>query len=575
VDPGTQFGPGVRGAARATARATVGLAAFLLLFWGGVDRAAAQGAEVQDARAQDAPPRCEDQVGCDDQVERAVRAASEGNLSEADGILGEAWARCPRHPGVLRELAGLRFRQGRLHEAESLALQLLEMEPESEWGWILLATTRYLADDPRGALRAWNEAGRPVTGEVRVQGGGASADGSPYRTFLAQAGVVEGQVLTPQALALAGRRLQAIPAVAGARLDFRPMADGGADVEVAVALRAGSPLRGALPGGALSYHLIGVLVGELRVSTANPLGRLDRWEVAGVREGRLRQVTGTLALPAPRGSGVWSWAVGHRVGRFAVPGTEVPIRLEWSGLRWTHIHWITHSLRASGGGGIEKWAGSAPLAAGHVSFLLEPPESPVAVGLSLEGWRGREGAGGSLDGVDSAGGGSPRGFTRASVLGSYQGPDSGGSPSRTEFDLRLGADAVSVATPLDLYPRFGAGAAATHLLRAGSAMDGEGVVRLPPSGTAWVHGGVEARRWAGTLGPSQMAIALFGDVVRGLSGSVGPTKTELHVGTGLRLRVPGGSGWLRLDWAIDPASGASRGSMGFMDRAGGSPFRTR
>lgn len=569
------------------ARATVGLAALLLLAWGGgVERASARGVQGLDARIQDAPSCLEDQedqAGCDDpvdcldQVEKAVRAASKGNLSEAGRILGEALARCPRHSRVLRELAGLRFRQGRLQEAESLALQFLDLEPESEWGWILLATTRYLSDDSRGALRAWNEAGRPVTGEVRVEGGGASADGSPYRAFLSSAGVVEGQLLTPQALALAGRRLQAIPAVSGLRLDYRPVADGGADVEVAVALHSGSPLMGALPGGALSYHLLRALVGELRVSTANPLGRLDRWEVTGVREGRLRQVTATLALPAPRGSGAWSWAVGHRVGRFSTPGTEVPTRLEWSGLRWTHTHWITHALRASGGGGVEKWAGSSPLAAGQVSLLLEPPESRVAVDLSLEGWRGRggRGPGGSLDGVDAAGGGSPRGFTRGSVLGSYHGFASAGSLLRTEFDLRLGADAVSAATPLDLYPRFGAGAASTHLLRAGSAMDGEGVVRLPRSGTAWVHGGVEARRWVGTLGPSQIAIALFGDAVRGVSGSVEPTKTEVHVGTGLRLRVPGGSGWLRLDWAIDSTSGAARGSMGFMDRSGGSTFRTR
>jgi hypothetical protein len=574
VLPGGTSGAAVPAAARATARATVGLAALLFLPWGGAERAAAQDAPGRDAWGQNSPSRCEDQV------EGAVQAASAGDLSEADRVLGEALVRCPRDPGVLRELAGLRFRQGRLQEAEALALQLLEVESGSEWGWILVATIRYLADDSQGALRAWNEVGRPVAGAVRVQGGGASPDGSPYRDVLASAGVVEGRVLTPQTLALAGRRLEALPAVSRVRLDYRPVADGGADVEVAVTLHSGSPvLATALPGGALSYHLLRALVGELRVSTANPLGWLDRWEVIGVREARLRQVAGALALPAPRGSGTWSWEVGHRVGRFAAPGTEAPTRLEWTGLRWSHTQWVTHSLRVSGGGGIEKWAGGAPLAAGQMALLLAPPESRLAVDLSLEGWRGRGEAGGSPTGEDGTDGGLPRGFTRASLLAGYQGFGSGlgsaASPSKTELDLRLGANAVSRATPLDLYPRFGAGAAATHLLRAGSAVDGEGVVRLPGPGTAWVHGGVEVRRWVGVLGPSQIAIALFSDAVQGLSGSMAPAKPEVHVGTGLRVRVPGGSGWLRLDWAIDPVSGAARGSMGFVDPSRGAPFRIR
>lgn len=111
--------------------------------------------------------------GVDDaaaKLRAAVALTDEGELDRAETTLSDALDRWPDHPGLLAALAGLRVRQGRPAEAEALAARLTRIDSSSDHGWELLAASRYLQDDTRGALRAWHHR-RPLRVrkvEVRV-----------------------------------------------------------------------------------------------------------------------------------------------------------------------------------------------------------------------------------------------------------------------------------------------------------------------------------------------------------------------------------------------------------------------
>lgn len=473
-----------------------------------------------------------------------MAAAGSGDLDEAEHLLVAALARCPDHPGVLREFAGLRFRQARLEDASGLAARLLRVDPSDAWGWDLLASIRFLSDDPLGALRSWNRVGRPVVRNVRIQGGEASRHGDVYRDRVRRAGIAEGQVLTPEGLALGVRRLETLPAVSRARLDYRPVPGGGADVEGAVSLGPGRPFaRGSLPG-----HVLRGLGGRVALSASNPLDRHDRWAIEALAEGRLWEVNGGYALPAPGGLGAWSWELNHAAGRFTSGDGDPAVRHVRTGVRWGHAHWVQASLQTTAAVGVEHRSELGALAVGGLSLLVHPPDAPGAVGIAVEGW---------------SGGSDLRRFGRVAALATFLTPLSGSPGSGFELDARLGADAISAEAPPDLRPRFGAGPSATHPMRARSHLDGDGAVRLFVPGNSWLHGGVELRRWGPWIGPLRAGFGVFADAARGLGGPGGSAGGEVHLGAGIRARVPGGNGWLRIDWALDPDSGASRVSTGF------------
>ncbi|CAN5710761.1 hypothetical protein BH23GEM11_BH23GEM11_15550 [soil metagenome] len=126
--------------------------------------------------------------------------------------------------------------------------------------------------------------------------------------------------------------------------------------------------------------------------------------------------------------------------------------------------------------------------------------------------------------------------------------------------------------PDDLAPRFGGRRSSTHPMRAESTV-------LPP-GDSWIHGTVEASRGWATPAGIIVGGALFADAVRGLgeAGPAGPTgaggqaaatvrRGSVHLGTGLRVGIPGAEGWLRADWAVDPSSGRSRVSVAWVGQS--------
>jgi hypothetical protein len=464
---------------------------------------------------------------CDLAVEAAVRRAVDGDLEGAAAILEAARVQCPEHVGVVRELAAVRFREGRYPEAEALARRLVELDPGAVFGWDLLGTLRYLDDDPGGALRAWNRIGRP-----RVEA--SSADE-----------LDPGSLLTPASLVQARRRIEALPVVARARVDWRPVSEGGARVDRAVVLHPPHSLtRGAIPG-----HLARAVGGMLEVGATDRVGKGERLVVLGSLDRDVRSASLALDHPVPgAGGAALRWGVHHRVTG------EGDAWIQRSGARLGIVPWPGARVRSEGWIGVDRWPdpggpGTHGAAGGRLKLDLVP-------GAELE-----------LDGSWWSGG-----FGRADVTLelSLPAPEQDARrllPGGAAF-VRGGIISTMGRPPADVSPRFGARRSSSHLMRA------TGWVR--PPGDGWLHGSMETTWAQVTSSGLVLGGALFVDGVHGLGpappADVAPAppapRSALHPGIGLRLGLPGVDGWMRVDWAVNVADGVQRLSVGWM-RPGG------
>ena len=473
-------------------------------------------------------------------------------------------SQCLDPPQRLEELTSLRIEQGLPAEAEALANCLVGIRPDSDDGWGLLAVTRYLQDDPLGALRAWSRGRPPVVRHVAIaihghDGPRAPGSGSsPARV----SGIALGQPLTLESLVLGERRLEALPATARARLKYRADSMSEASIEGTVVLGANNPFTGP----DLVPHGVRALAGRVHVESADPLGRLERWELDGKIEGSLRRAAFGLSHPGPNGSGVWRWRVDYEVGRYESALTEQVVREERTGLEWSHTDWVSASLRAAIHTRIDFRPGRGTFAGAGVGWTVLALNARSSVRAEGMGWarvRAPSKAGNA--------GNSTR-FGRLELLGSLYPtlPEDGGAPSG--LGARGGLMAVSAGTPADLTPRMGAGGNAAALMRGRSDLDSRGVVRPLFPGRAWVHGGVELLYPVRVLGPIGVGLALFADGVRVLTAprrsgypTAGGARTgAIHLGAGVRTRIPGVDGWLRADWGIDPTRGGSQFSAAWV-----------
>ena len=460
--------------------------------------------------------------------------------------------RCPDDPYLLEELAAVRLEEGRPGEAEVLAARLVHLHPDHVQGWALLAASRYLQDDTRGALEAWSR-GQPLRVrdiEIRVisQSGpsGSSAgarsgtSGADAARMARIAGIAPGEPLTLEGLVRGERRLRALPAASRARLEYRALPGGEARVEGAVILRTGNPL------GRPEWlaHGIRLLGRRVHLASADPMGQMEQWELNGTMEGTLRSGTLSLVHPAPRGTGVWRWEVHHGVGRYGAMAS----RLERTTVGWTHTQWLAASFQGRTQVRVDQTPGRGTFAGAGLGVTLLPLDERISIDAEATGW------------VD-VGGGDPFGRLAIHAALHPRVPAALGAPSG--WAARVGLVGVSSDLPRDLLPRIGSGTRTDLLMRARSDLDAEGVVRPLFPGRAWVHGGIEYLRPVRMPGPLAIAVAGFADGIQVVASDRGPgppvdLRGAIHVGAGLRARVPGVDGWLRVDWGLDPANGASR-----------------
>src|SRR4029077_9835184 len=101
----------------------------------------------------------------------------------------------------------------------------------------VLGSSLFMQNDPVGALRAWNQIGKPQLDIVRVDG----LHHARYQAIVEALAVPSGGVLTADAFALAQRRLDELPDRSSARLTVRPEADGFASLEGVIAERPARP----------------------------------------------------------------------------------------------------------------------------------------------------------------------------------------------------------------------------------------------------------------------------------------------------------------------------------------------
>lgn len=488
-----------------------------------------------------APPPAElpdpvpaDSMPCPPWLDLAVDAAAADRLDEADLLLADAGRACPAEPLVLRELAGVRFKQGRHDSVTPLVEAYLALVPGDRHAWQLLATSRYLTGNQDGALTAWNHTGRPVVDVIHIEG----TRRIRYRDLIGVISLPPRTMLTPARLQLARRRLTEVPALRGAAVEYQPVAGGMVEVRVAVAER---------PMVDRAWRLVGV--GAIRAVVQN-------------------EVTLDIASPTGAGelwSGKWRWdaARPRAIGR-----VDMPARFGFRGVvgvegTWEHFRTVldpskttvfeeTRRAAAVGFGG---WltAGFRPSAEIRVERWSENRRYLAAsMGAEYRAWDNRFGVIASAE--------------RAIALIAHPSYTRGGARAiwasslglqRAAWSSRLGFDWASPDAPLGTWPTAGGNLSWAIPLRAEPRGAG-GLLTGQSTGRAILHAGLAADHPVYRVGPLVVAAGVFVDGAKVVHAADGSVRDRYQLDGGLGLRVGGGDGQLGV-FRIDLAKGLLAG----------------
>ncbi len=487
---------------------------------------------------------------CGPWIDQALEAVAAGRLEDAVVLLGEAGRACPEEPVILRELAGVRFKQRRLSEAIRLSMQYVGRVPGDAHAWNLLATSRYLAGDRDGALRAWNMVGLPIVDLTRIDG----VRGIRFRTIADAVGAPHGTVLTPSALALARRRLGDLGAIRRAAVDFQPVTDGRAEVRAVVVER---PVLNAAPRLLVANGLRAITQRAIGVSVATPTGAGELWTAD------------------------WRWEHAHP--RLAL-GVDVPIRLGVTGtMTLTRVRKrFRFAVDSAASGAFEE-----SRSAGSVSFggWITPDLRPH-VGIGFQRWSGgREyldlSAGAEFrfagdrlviatNGQFAQALAANASWLRGEVRGLWS---SAADLGRRGWSARLGLDLTSRDAPLGVRPVASGDDPWVIPLRAHPRTRG-GLLPGATTGQGMIHGGLSGDQPVHRAGLFTVAIGVFVDGARIMDPADGSGRDRLHVdaGGGIRIGILDGQlGVVRVDLARGLMSHRSALSVGLHQRW--PPFR--
>lgn len=460
---------------------------------------------------------------------RTVPAATPAGVHEATPAGTAApGPRAPTSPEVARGIEALRT--GDAAAARRSARRLLERGVAPELAWRMLATARWLSGERDGALAAWNRLGEPRLDLVRIEG----LHHTRHRTVERLLPLRHGDMLTPRDVALARRRVDAVPAVAAARLEVRPLPDGSAEVRVHTLERPRWPLgrtgAAALAIGALVNH-------RARVEAGPFLGAGDRWELAGGWEPALGSARFGVRSAAPPLPGIVGVALDWRRSRFGREGgagtTEERIRAEASLSEWIHA-----KVRLRGALGLERWRERGRLATTALELDLLLAGDRVRLSTGARGWAGRGGFG--------------RGSLRVRAR----------LPHGSLLDTRLdgGLAVASSSAPATAWWGAGTGRVSDVLLR-GHPLVRDGRIAGPAFGRGLMHASVEHGAFR-RHGPLRIGAAVFVDVARVSRPLAGrEARTFLDFGAGLRAGSQERTLFLDLarggsDWVLSARIGA-------------------
>lgn len=470
-------------------------------------------------------------TACSPVISEAVALAERGDTTSARKLLTEATGRCPRDGSGWRELAGLDALEKDWDAAAEHARQAVARDDSDTFAWRLLATSEYLRHDDLAALAAWNRLQEPRVDLVAIEG----LDGTRYRAVADAVGVQPRQLLSPEDVRLAQRRVRAIPSIASARIGFQPLEGGIAQVDATVVERPRAPLTVA--------SWIGLGVGaaankEAAVTMANLSGGGDAVDASWRWWPNRPRVAASYAAPGPLG--VWRLEVSRETQTFGLQRVEETR----SRIGGEISNWIDQRLRVAGGLALDRWEGLGRTAALSGRAELWPWLDRVSVELNAAGWRG-SGESFGLGGVRSR-------FRSKS--------GSSGTIMLAESGLTL----VSSTAPASLWPGADTGHARDVLLRAHPLLE-DGVIEGGVFGRRVGFGSIEAQRWLEPLaqGFVRVAPAVFVDVARASRGLASTeTRTQCDAGAGLRIWLLG-AGVLRVDVAHGLRDGATALSIGW------------
>lgn len=449
---------------------------------------------------------------CGALVADGVQRAQRNDLENAERLLADATYRCGG-AAPLRELAGVRLLQRRWPEVRELASEALRLEPGDEYATRLLATGRFVDNDPLGALAAWNAIGEPVVDLVRIDG----LDRTRFRAVEQYAGVSRGVLLTTDLLQRTQRRLEELPSAIATRAEYAPVSQGQAEMRAHIAER---PL---VPSRPLDYVALGAQAAaarELTWSVTSPSGGGELLSVSWrFWPERPRYAVG---LAAPFSIGLV--AVSAHVERqpFTSNGLSPADR---SGGLFGISQW--HSARSRWGAraGVDRWEGRGTF--GRIGGDYRLQRDRLRVELGADAW-----AGGAR-------------FGSAHVTADFR---SSPAPSGVVFVASAAAHAIGATAPLDLWPSGDTGHARDALLRAHPVLDA-GRLDVERLGRGLLNVSVGVQQWARAIGPVRAGLAEFIDVARIARRHTGASLTDIDVGAGIRIAMAPMSGVFRVDAA--------------------------
>jgi predicted double-glycine peptidase len=459
---------------------------------------------------------------CEALIADGVRLAQGNDLDEAARRLIGALSCSGSAP--LRELAGVRLLQRRWAEVADLASAAVAEDSSDAHAWRLLATSRFVQDDRAGALDAWNQVGEPRVDLIRVDG----LVRTRQRIVEDLLPVARNDVLTQSQFVRARRQLRDLPSAASADLAFVPVPSG------LVELRATVTERPLIPADRWALATLGVVAAlrrEVEVSSGALTGGGERITL-GWRfwPGRPR-VSAAMAAPAPWG-GLWS------VDAFTErqPFTDTAISTSRrSGAHVSASQWIAPWARASIRGGAERWDAVDTFGMFGAGLRMLTVDERLDARIDMTGWT----AATSFGTIEAAATIRSRAERRGHVIVG-----------------RAGIGAASAYTPADIWLGGDTGRARAIPLRAHPLIT-NGEIRAEQIGRQIVHASGEAQRWWQAKAGVRFGAAAFVDLARVDRRAGTGARTDIDLGIGARLAVPGISGVVRIDVAKGLRDGAT------------------
>lgn len=490
---------------------------------------------------------------CDQLLATAIEDVQRLGLSQAEAILGSVRSQCPDAAGPLRELAGVRFAEHRLEEASALARQAVALDRRDAYAWEVLASSRFMQNDLAGALQAWNQIGKPHVDTVRIEG----LERTRYALVADALDLRSSALLTDERFLRAERRLEELPDRASARISFAPRIDGFARVDVAVAERR---IR---PRGRVEWASAGAQVAvdrELRITLPGWRGQGDLWTGSWRWWEHRPRVAFSVAMPRVGAlRGIWrvegSWEA-QTYGLADGSSNAATVREEQVHGGVAIADWLSGNLRYELGAGLDSWNGTRRTA--YVAARLDRRWAGDRLSMTADATLGlplTADPGFSKAGLQAT--------FRSSATTPWRPLNAEGRGTRGSLVLTSGIEAVSAAAPLALWPGAGEGRARRPLLRAHPLLV-DGVVSGEMLGERLAYANVEAQHWFGKAPLVRVGLAAFADVARvwrPLSSPGNPF--EVDAGLGLRLRVPGRQGVLRVDVGRGIRDGARAFTIGW------------